>query len=273
MMTLPQAEGGQTPVEMPTKARSHSAAIALGIILIALGSAMLLLQQSYPSISVPQPTQSLTSPDWSGYSISTDLRNPQPKVTTVSATWTIPKVTTGQGNSFSAAWIGIGGQFDQTLIQVGTQHDSSRSSASYAAWYELLPDYPVTINQLTIKPGDTISASIALTSIETNTWTITITDVTTGRTYTTTTVYDSSMLSAEWVVERPTVGNRIGSLSNFGEVTFSGCSATVGGKTGSITSFPSTSFVMINRLDNALVSVSPVKTGGSSFTVSYLSGS
>lgn len=131
----------------------------------------------------------------------------------------------------------------------------------------------MTINQLTVRPGDTVSASIALTSVATGIRTITITDVTTGRTYTTTTVYDSSMLSAEWVVERPTVGNRIGQLSNFGEVTFSGCSATVAGKSGSITSFPSTSFVMINRLDNNLVSVSPVGASGSSFTVSYLSGS
>ncbi len=214
----------------------------------------------------------MTSPDWSGYSVSTDLKSPQPKVTEISATWTIPKVTPSSGTSFSAAWIGIGGQYDQTLIQVGTQHDSSRGSASYAAWYELLPDYPVTINQLTIKPGDTISASVSLTNAASGTWTITITDVTTGRTYTTTTTYDSSMLSAEWVVERPTVGNRIGQLSNFGDVTFSACSATVGGKSGSITSFPSTSFVMINRMDNELVSVSPVGTGGSSFTVSYLSG-
>jgi len=223
-----------------------------------------------PNILSPQPTQTLTSSDWSGYSVSTSLKNPQPKVTSVAGSWTVPSVTPAQGYSYSAAWIGVGGQFDQTLIQTGTQHDSLNGDQSYLAWYELLPDLPITITTLRIKPGDTIKATITQTDSITNTWSINISDQTTGQSYRTSIVYGSTMLSAEWVVERPTIGNRLGALANFGSVKFTDCSATVGGKTGKITDFPSSQFTMINRQNVALVSLSSIGQDGSSFTASYI---
>ncbi|OGD55454.1 hypothetical protein A3K78_03225 [Candidatus Bathyarchaeota archaeon RBG_13_52_12] len=263
----------QEPVVQEAKPRGsqHLRAIEVaGILFIVIVSAAIIIHQTMPNILSPQPTQTLTSSDWSGYSVSTSLKNPQPTVTSVTGSWTVPSVTPTQGYSYSAAWIGVGGQFDQTLIQTGTQHDSLNGDQSYSAWYELLPDLPITITTMQIKPGDIIKATITQTDSITNTWSINISDQTTGQSYRTSVVYESTMLSAEWVVERPTIGNRVGALANFGSVKFTDCSATMGGKTGKITDFPSSQFTMINRQNVALVSLSSLGQDGSSFTASYI---
>jgi hypothetical protein len=85
------------------------------------------------------PNQSLISLDWAGYSVASDLINPQPEVTSINASWTVPVINVSIGDSFCATWIGVGGQFDDTLIQVGTEQDSIDGQATYSAWYELLP--------------------------------------------------------------------------------------------------------------------------------------
>jgi hypothetical protein len=121
-----------------------------------------------------------------------------------------------------------------------------------------------------IKSGDTIKATITQTDSITNTWSINISDQTTGQSYQTSVVYGSQMLSAEWVVERPIIGNRVGPLANFGSVKFTDCSATMGGKTGRIIDFPSSQFTMINRQNVALVSLSSIGQDGSSFIASYI---
>jgi hypothetical protein len=78
------------------------------------------------------------------------------------------------------------------------------------------------------------------------------------------------MLSAEWIVERPTVRNRIATLANFGQITFTDCKATIGGKAGTISNFSYNQFTMQNRQNIELVTVSTLSSGGSSFKVNYL---
>jgi len=212
----------------------------------------------------------MTRSDWSGYSVASDLNNPQPKVTSVNASWAVPTVKVSVGNSFSAVWIGVGGQFDDTLIQTGTKQDSINGHAAYSAWYELLPDAAVTVDSLSISPGDRITASISLFDLTTSTWLIEIHDVTDGQSFKKILVYDSSMLSAEWIVERPIINNRIATLANFGQITFTDCTATIGGKLGTIRSFPSTQFTLYNRRNIELVTASVLASGGSSFAVNYL---
>lgn len=78
------------------------------------------------------------------------------------------------------------------------------------------------------------------------------------------------MLSAEWIVERPTVNNRVRTLAAFGKITFTGCTATIDGNVGTISSFPTIQVTMYNRQNVRLVSVSSLTAKGSSFTVNYL---
>lgn len=47
--------------------------------------------------------------NWAGYIVASDLNNPQPVVTSVSASWAVPNVTPSLlSDKFSAIWIGIG---------------------------------------------------------------------------------------------------------------------------------------------------------------------
>jgi hypothetical protein len=212
----------------------------------------------------------LVSLNWSGYSVVSDLKNPQPPVTSVNGSWAVPEVKVSIDNTFSAEWIGVGGQFDQTLIQTGTGQDSVGGQEFYRVWYELAPGNLVTIQSFDVSPGDRISASIFLVDPDTNTWHIEISDDTNGLSFSTNLVHVSNPLSAEWIVERPTVADRTEVLADFGQVTFTECSAKVGGKLGAIDSFPFNKIVMHDSRSVQLVNVSDLADSGSSFTVAYL---
>jgi len=226
----------------------------------------------YPLLTM-SPSQSLTSFNWSGYADASDLSNPQPLVTSINSSWTVPTVTSlaSGDEAYSAVWIGIGGQFlsDNSLIQAGTEQDSSHARTEYSAWYELLPDNSVAVDSLTISAGDNITTTISLSNSTMNSWLIEIRDVTTGQSFQQNFTYNSSMLSAEWIIEAPTVNNRL-RLANFGEVTFTNCAATIGGKVGSIANFPYDDITMNNRQDTQLVTVSPLSADGTSFTLNYV---
>lgn len=206
---------------------------------------------------------------WSGYIVASDIQNRSPVVSSVSASWTVPEIKSSENNTFSGVWIGIGGYGEDTLIQAGTEQECIDGKFVYYAWYELLPDYLVRIPNIRIRPGDTVTASISLVNENTNTWSIEIADVTRGERFKKTVVYNSSRLSAEWIVERPKVNGTISTLADFGNVTFTECKATINGITGAIGNFSYAQLVMHDD-DNPLVSVSSFNDDGSSFTVRYL---
>jgi len=211
------------------------------------------------------------SQDWSGYVAFSDLQNPQPLVTGVSASWTVAQVESSPRNSYSAAWIGIGGYIgDETLIQVGTEQDSEYRGSTYSAWYELLNGSVVTISTIKLSAGDQINASISLKDSNSSIWNIEIIDVTTGHAFKSPFQYDSSRLSAEWIVERPRVNGLVSTLADFGKITFTNSTANMSGGDGPIKSFPNTQIIMYDRQGRALVSVSPFGSDGSTFTVTYV---
>jgi hypothetical protein len=221
--------------------------------------------------STPEKS-SVLSLNWSGYSVSSDPANSQPDVFSINASWIVPKVAVSAADTFSSAWIGIGGQKDKTLIQVGTEHDSVNGQEYYAVWYEMLPETAVTISNMTISSGDIITASISLLSRELQEWSIRITDVTNGQEFNQACclIYNSSMLTGEWIVERPTVSNQLSSLANFGSLTFNHAYANVNHSVGVISNFRVSKFVMHNDQYVQLTSVSALSDNGTSFTVDYL---
>ena len=206
---------------------------------------------------------------WSGYIAASDVQNRSPVVSGVSASWTVPKVAPSENDTFSGVWVGIGGYGEDTLIQAGTEQEYYNGEAMYYAWYERLPDYLVRIQSLHIRAGDKITASISLVNENASTWSITIRDATRDEQFQKDVVYNSSMLSAEWIVERPKVNGVVSTLAEFGNVTFTECQATVAGVTGAIGDFSYAQFVMHDD-DTALVSVSPLNEAELGFTVSYL---
>jgi hypothetical protein len=221
------------------------------------------------------PEQSIyRSVNWAGYIVTTDLQNPQPNVTSISATWAIPTITPTSSDSFSAVWIGIGGRYDQTLIQCGTEQLVINGRPTYSAWYELLPANIAKIRFLTVHPGDEITATISLVNDADNRWQIRITDTTTGDSYQNTFIYNTSRLTAEWIVERPKINEEFSTLSNFGNVTFTNCTVTIEVSIGTINTYDFVKAVMYptaKALNDSerLVDVSDLGADGSTFTVTY----
>jgi hypothetical protein len=223
------------------------------------------------NISTSSP--SILALDWAGYVVASDLTSPQPQVTGVNGSWNVPPVTISMEDSFSAVWLGIGGEFDNTLIQVGTEQDSINGQGEYSVWYELLPRVSVTITTMNVSPGDVITASINLVNSDANEWAIQIYDVTNGQGFNHNFVYNSSRLSADWIVERPTVNNRLSTLADFGSITFTDSYVTLNADVGTIKSFPFSRLILNSRRNVQLATVSSLSSDGSSFTVNYLTSS
>jgi hypothetical protein len=155
-----------------------------------------------------------SSSNWFGYNQGTLEQNGK-MFNSIAGDWTVPTATqhtAGQDES-SSDWIGIGGgcidagctATDSTLIQTGTEQDVSSGTASYSAWWELVPAPSVTISGMTVAPGDHMHASIAETVAGSNVWTITLQDVTRGESFSQTVPYSSTHATAEWIEETPLV--------------------------------------------------------------------
>ena len=152
-----------------------------------------------------------SSSNWSGYAITGSF-------TAVTGSWTVQTANPTKKQTFSSQWIGIDGFNNSNLIQTGTESDYYQGSAHYAAWWEILPAAETVIPSITVRPGDVMSASV--TKGSGSSWTITITDTTTGASFTTVQTYTGPGTSAEWVEEAPTVGGHIATLANYGFTTF-----------------------------------------------------
>ncbi len=229
-----------------------------------------------PSIqpsALPMPVVSKAR-NWAGYVVASDLQNPQPTIVAIGGSWIVPSLTDVGVDAFSAVWIGIGGQFDQTLIQTGTEQDFIGGTATYSAWYELLPDDSITINTIDVSPGDQMEASIKLINPNSNLWSLSIADLTTGQKYQNNFTYHSGQSSADWIIERPDVNGVLSTLADFGNVTFSNCQVSFKDKGGTINEYPSSEVIMDMQLRFSqylqLVDVSNLNNQGTEFTVSYL---
>jgi hypothetical protein len=129
----------------------------------------------------------------------------------------VTAVASSRKATYSSEWVGIDGYNNSSLIQTGTESDYHNGSAHYDAWWEILPAAE-TVIPMTVKPGDVMTASI--TQGAGSSWTITITDTTTGKSFTTIKTYTGPQTSAEWIEEAPTVGGRVATLANYRLSTF-----------------------------------------------------
>jgi hypothetical protein len=243
------------------------ALVVIVIDIIVIGYSVSLFLTSPSQVNAPT---SLRLSQWSGYIVASNIHAFSPVVTSVSGSWTVPRVQSSNNDTFSGVWVGIGGYGEETLIQIGTEQEYVDGRSVYYAWYELLPDYLVRISNFRVRPGDIITASISLINERMSTWSMTLRDITWGGRFEKVVVYNSSMLSAEWIMERPKVNDTISTLANFGNITFTNCKATLNGVTENLGNFSYAHLVMHNEEEIPLVSVSPLIGNGSSFTVSYL---
>lgn len=247
--------------------------VALCIILVVGASvAFYGLDQLLIKLDSASPNQLATArvSHWSGYLVDLNLANRSQGVTSVSGTWTVPSVIASENDTFSSVWVGIGGYGETSLIQAGTEQHCVDGQVEYFAWYELLPKTINRIHTLTIYPGDSVTTTITLLDFEESSWLIKIEDHTRSTAFQRTVTYNSTMKSAEWIVERPTVNGKISTLADFGTATLTNCTATINGVSGSISNFTYTPVIMVDGDDNDLVSITPVRNDGASFQVTYI---
>ncbi len=190
------------------------------------------------------PATLANSTNWSGYAVSTGAG----AVTQVAGSWVVPAVATTV-SGYSSAWVGIDGWSSSSVEQIGTDSDYVNGRAQYYAWYEMYPAGSVNLS-LPIHAGDTISASVTNTAL--GQFALSITDVTTGGTFSTT--QNSSQAqrsSAEWIQEAPSSFSGVLPLANFGKINFSGANATVNGTPGPAdNSWSGTTLYQVNMVTN-----------------------
>lgn len=135
--------------------------------------------------------------------------------------------SSGSGTWSASAWVGIDGDtYGNAILQSGVDFtvtvDGDSTSTSFDAWYEWYPDYAYDFS-IAISAGDTIAISVASSSSSAGT--VTLENVTTGKTVSKSLTAPSSSSdlggqNAEWIVEDYESDGSLVSLANFGTVTF-----------------------------------------------------
>lgn len=200
------------------------------------------------------------SRNWAGYAATGG------KFTAVSATWTVPQFAPDSPPGADATWVGIGGVRGGDLVQAGTQETvSGRGLTRYEAWVETLPQSSQPV-QLPINAGDSITISVEQQGP--NLWQVSYTNNTSGKSLQLSVPYQSSLSSAEWVVEAPSARRgRLLPLDSFGSVSFTQASAVKNGQTVSIAQAGARPITMISQVGQALASPSVLGDDGGSFSV------
>jgi hypothetical protein len=198
------------------------------------------------------------STNWSG--------NGEPgSFTSIGGSWTVPSVTPAAGvTDYSSTWIGIDGLANRFLIQTGTESDVIGGVVHYDAWTEVLPQAERVVAHMAVSPGNHMTA--AINQVSGRTWTITVTDRTTGASYTQTRRYRGPGASAEWIEERPQVGRSLATLAPYGSTTFTGLTADGGVPR---LSAPDAISMIGNTGSRVISTPSALSTSGTAFTVAY----
>jgi len=219
---------------------------------------------------------SVESENWSGYAVTGT------GFTKAQGSWTVPAVNCSTTpNTYAAFWVGIDGYSSDTVEQTGTLAYCSGTTAGYYAWYEFYPAASVEITSVPVAPGDVLSAEVSYSGTE---FTTTITNQTTGKSFSKTgRVRGAERSSAEWIAEAPccTSAGGILPLSDFGVSSFgedyTGISdtnfATETSTSGAISAFGSDvqEIIMVSSSGAEEAVPSAVSSDGTSFQVTWVS--
>jgi Peptidase A4 family len=215
------------------------------------------------------------SSNWSGYAVATTSSlSCQPSsgvtYTSVSGQWTVPAVSASSGASYSAAWLGIDGFNNDTLIQTGTEQDYYSRSAHYSAWWttsaQNFEEQPISEP---VKPGDVITATISEVNPSTELWDITLADSSESPTWSFTTqqTYTGVGASAEWIMEAPGVNGRVATLAHYGSTTFN--LDSVNGTSPSLVAGDGGELVQGNFFRSQVVSIPSAPVASDEFAIAY----
>ncbi|HEY2795192.1 MAG TPA: G1 family glutamic endopeptidase [Micromonosporaceae bacterium] len=217
---------------------------------------------------------------WAGSIVNSDDGDP---VTFVSGQWTVPDVVPPPGDhglSACATWIGIDdlGSDSGDILQTGTTQQVTYGHAPTTfAWFEWFPEDPVTVTNLSVRPGDVMYALICVYSpVEAAVY---LGNTTTGQLVSF--IKDApenislSGQTAEWVLECPQFEDgSFAILTKFGDVYFDNCIAGTSGRDPLqiVLAGTGTPLVMQGEIDggNPVDIASPVPLNDRAFKVQYV---
>ncbi len=184
--------------------------------------------------------------NWSGYAAIGPGSSPTTAASSMSFSdvtgqWREPKARCKGMPTSVAIWVGLGGYSvtANALEQAGTSADChADGTASYYAWYELVPADSVTVS-LKVGPGDVIASSVVVNGTDVLVQVIDRTRKTRFTKHLTMAAPD--LTSAEWVAEAPAECGGFGDcrqipLTNFGKISFARSFAKGNGLSGTISS-------------------------------------
>jgi len=131
---------------------------------------------------------------------------PADPVTSVSAKWDVPTISANSSTGDASTWIGVQSQ-SGAFSQVGTVENRNTDHGNdqyYAFWSDTAKGFrPLYL--LAVKPGDSVQATMSLAP---DGWSLTLSDMTSGKTRTIQTKYGAGdqFNSCEWFQENPVYG-------------------------------------------------------------------
>jgi len=176
-----------------------------------------------------QSTPTVLSTNWAGPVLTGDTYSQ------VDTSFVVPQARCSSRTTNASFWAGIDGAGTSlTVEQAGVRVTCAAKAARYVAWTEEYPapESDIDPSQFSVAPGDTVNVVVSANG---TTDTYTLTDVTSGATYTTSAAAPQGAAddSAECVAEAPTGSKGIEKLTDFGTVTFSRCTTSVAGSRSS----------------------------------------
>jgi Peptidase A4 family len=252
----------EAPTPVPVVATPRPVPVAVRRVISTPAPQPPVIIRSTPAPAPSQPDR-VVSDNWSGYAASgTDLWQ-------VSGSWVEPPVTCTATTAESVFWVGLGGYPSYPLYQAGSGAFCRNGTPIHALWYELLDpsDQRPLVAVVQVQPGDAISASISLRS-----GTVHLVDSTSGFTKDVSfTPASTSLSTVEWIAEATSHDGTPSTLADFGSVTFSGCTADLGGS--ALATWPVarlTELTLSDRSGGAAApgAITPSAAGGG-FTVRY----
>lgn len=199
-------------------------------------------------------------------------------VSAVSGTWVQPSVTCpSSGGANASVWVGLDGVLSSPTERIGTLATCVSGTAAYSAFWQVTPKadalHPISTSAVPVVPGDTVTASVTWNSA-TSEFELKITVA--GHSFSKKTSQFTIRNTAECLVgaEPPHPGAAPSPLANFGTVTFSSCTATIGPSgstvTGPLGSFPDTGQLNIISPSETVETATTGFETGYEFSVEWL---
>jgi peptidase A4-like protein len=186
-------------------------------------------RKKLPSRAAAAELANATSGNWSG---AADFSAKGKPYKWVAGQWTVPNPhAPGSGSYYASEWVGIDGWGSADVLQAGTETEVIEvlwfTITSVYAWWEWFPAGEVAITNLPVSAGDVMYCLICVNSATSAT--VYFSNQSTGiSTSFTITAPSGTTLSgnvAEWIVERPTVGGSVASLTDYDAIYFDECLA------------------------------------------------